>query len=236
MYFYLIFLLFTYQIIHMKQFSTLLIAFLLMSQFSFSQTTESTSTTSTKSSQVTLYNDFYGGYGALSIFYFTGRMNHSSDYPTETNYYSNKKFTEPESAGNFFIGYARSLNKVVSTGIMLGFQNFHYTGKGHYTSNGIDSAISFNADDLLLTGIARVTFCYLNRPFIRMYSGIGIGLTIDFGKVSVNGDQSTERKLWPGGELTLMGLRFGRAFGGFLEFGFGSYGILNAGLSYKFAD
>lgn len=220
----------------MKKISLLLMFLLLISLLSFSQKTESTSTTSTKSSQTSLYNDFYGGYGALSIFYFSGRMNHSSDYPTETNHYSDKKFTEPESAGNFYIGYARSLNRVVSTGIMFGLQNFHYTGKGRYTLNGNDSAISFNANDLLFTGIARVTFCYLNRPFIRMYSGIGIGLTIDFGKATVNGEQTTERKLWPGGELTLMGLRFGRAFGGFLEFGFGSYGILNAGLSYKFSD
>lgn len=218
----------------MKQFSLLLIFFLLMSSFSFSQKTETTSTTSTKSSQATLYNDFYGGYGALSIFYFTGRMNHSSDYPTKTA--PNVKFTEPQSVGTFLIGYSRSLNRVISMGIMFGYQNFHYTGKGRLTLNGNDSVISLIADDRLVTGIARVTFCYLNRPFIRMYSGIGIGLTIDFGRVTVNGEPTSERKLWPGGELTLMGLRFGRAFGGFLEFGFGSYGILNAGLSYKFAD
>jgi len=215
--------------------------FLLISLFSFSQNTETTSTASTKSSQATLYNDFYGGYGALSIFYFTGRMKHSSDYPTESgttssgDYYSNKKFTEPQSAGNFFIGYGRSLNRVVSTGILFGFQNFHYTGTALLKASGTDTA-KFKVDDLLVTGIARVTFCYLNKPFIRMYSGIGIGLTIDFGKVTVNSEQTSERKLWPGGQITLMGLRFGRAFGGFVEFGFGSYGILNAGLSYKFAD
>ena len=117
---------------------------------------------------------------------------------------------------------------------MFGYQNFHYTGKGKLSNNSDTAKIT--ADDRLVTGIARVTFCYLNKPFIRMYSGIGIGLTIDFGKATVNGESTSERKLWPGGELTLMGLRFGRAFGGFLEFGFGSYGILNAGLSYKFAD
>jgi hypothetical protein len=119
---------------------------------------------------------------------------------------------------------------------MFGYQNFHYTGKGHQNYNGNDSLLSLTSDDRLVTGIARVSFCYLNKPFVRMYSGIGIGITIDFGKATVNGVATTERKLWPGGQLTLMGLRFGRAFGGFLEFGFGSYGILNAGLSYKFAD
>jgi hypothetical protein len=216
----------------MKNLFPLLMIFMLMCSVSFSQNAQTTTTTSTKTSQAMLYNEFYAGYGALSIFYFTGRMNHSSDYPTESAHYV--KFTEPQSVGTFFMGYSRSLNRVISTGFMFGYQNFHYTGKGQLSNNS-DTA-NITADDRLVTGIARVTFCYLNRPFIRMYSGIGIGLTIDFGKASVNGEQTSERKLWPGGELTLMGLRFGRAFGGFLEFGFGSYGILNAGLSYKFAD
>jgi hypothetical protein len=220
----------------MKKLFPLLIVFVLMCSFSFSQNTETTAKTSTKTSQATLYNDFYAGYGALSIFYFTGRMAHSGDYPTETNHYSNQKFIEPASAGNFYLGFARSLNKVVSVGFVFGYQNFHYTGSAHMILNGNDSLLRIVSDDRLVTGSARLTFCYLNRPFIRMYSGIGIGLTIDFGKATVNGEPTSERKLWPGGELTLMGLRFGRAFGGFIEFGFGSYGIVNAGLSYKFAD
>lgn len=219
----------------MKNLFPLLMIFMLMCSVSFSQNAETTAKTSTKTSQTTLYNDFYAGYGALSIFYFTGRMAHSSDYPTKT--VSNAKFTEPQSAGNFCIGFARSLNKVVSVGFKFGYQNFHYTGTAHMILNGNNSDTSkIIADDRLVTGIARLTFCYLNRPYIRMYSGIGIGLTIDFGRVTVNGEPTSERKLWPGGELTLMGLRFGRAFGGFVEFGFGSYGIVNAGLSYKFAD
>jgi hypothetical protein len=218
------------------------IVFLLMiCSFSFAQSTETTAKASVKGGQMVLYNDFYAGYGGLSIFYFTGRMNHSSDYPTESGGYSysynyTKTFTEPESAGTFYLGYARSLNRVVSMGFMFGFQNFNYTGKGKLTNNGVDSALVITQDDRLLTGTARVTFCYLNKPSVRMYSGIGIGLTIDFGKAVVNGEKTTERKLWPGGQLTLVGLRFGRALGGFVEFGFGSYGILNAGLSYKFSD
>jgi hypothetical protein len=220
----------------MKKQFPLIMVFVLMCSFSYSQNTETTAKTTGKNSQAILLNDFYGGYGALSIFYFTGRMNHSSDYPTETNHFSNQKFTEPASAGNFYLGFARSLNKVVSVGFVFGYQNFHYTGTAKIVLNGNDSLLRIVSDDRLVTGMARVTFCYLNRPFIRMYSGIGIGLTIDFGKATVNGEPTSERKLWPGGELTLMGLRFGRAFGGFVEFGFGSYGIVNAGLSYKFSD
>jgi hypothetical protein len=224
----------------MKKLFPLLMVLMLMSILAFSQNTE-TSKPPVKNSQASLYNDFYAGYGALSIFYFTGRMKHSSDYPTETGLYtyttsSDKRFTEPQSVGTIYLGFARSLNRVVSVGFMFGYQNFHYTGTAHIITNGNDSVLKIINDDRLVTGTARLTFCYLSKPYVRMYSGIGIGLTIDFGRATVNGEQTTERKLWPGGQLTLMGLRVGRAFGGFLEFGFGSYGIVNAGLSYKFSD
>lgn len=207
--------------------------FLMVLSVSFSslvaQNTPTTESKSTRQSQTDLLNELYIGYGGLSIFYFTGRMAHTNEYPTEV-YYPGAKYTEPASPGNFYLGYNRSLNKVVGVGFMFGYQNFKYT------ETTIDPTVrTIDATDILLTGIARVTFSYLNKPSIRMYSGVGIGLTIDFGKTS--GDvEDSERKLWPGGQLTLMGLRFGRTFGGFVEFGFGSYGIVNAGLSYKFAD
>jgi hypothetical protein len=206
----------------------------------FGQNAGTKETKSTKRSQTELYNDFYAGYGALSIFYFTGRMKHSSGFPTETShydgyYYYSPEYTDPTSPGTIYLGFARSLNRVVSVGFLFGYQDLKYTES--FTKSSTDPTVyQIKADDQLLTGIARVTFCYLNRPTVRMYSGIGIGLTIDFGKANGDVDSKTERKLWPGGQLTLMGLRFGRAFGGFVEFGFGSYGILNAGLSYKFAD
>ncbi len=226
----------------MKKVSLILMVFMLTGLTTFSQKAE-TKNEDSRTSQATLYNDFYGGYGALSIFYFTGRMKHKSEYPTESGgysvdgiNYSNKKFTEPQSVGNFYIGYARSLNRVVSVGFKFGYQEFHYRGTAQHSENGTNAFVPITATDQLISGIAKVTFCYLNASSVRLYSGFGLGLTIDFGKATIDGQEFTERKLWPGGELTLMGLRFGRTFGGFLEFGFGSYGILNAGLSYKFAD
>jgi hypothetical protein len=104
----------------------------------------------------------------------------------------------------------------------------------YQSDNTTPEAITVNNN--LIMGIARVTFNYVNKPVIRMYSGIGIGLTINLSSVKLNGQTDHDRKLLPGGQLTLMGLRFGRAFGGFVEFGFGTYGIVNAGLSYKFKD
>lgn len=195
------------------------------------------------SGQNLLFNDLYAGYGAGSIFYFTGRMLHSDDYTTyfsTNNNVHNIVYGSPTSFGTIFLGYSRNLNRVVSMGFMFGIQNFTYTGKGTSTSTGQTQQTSHTIEnnDLLLSGIARFLFAYVNKPVIRMYSGIGIGITVDFGKETLDGgpDYFSERKLWPAGQLTLMGIRFGKAFGGFFEFGFGSYGIVNAGLSYKFSD
>lgn len=179
-----------------------------------------------KQGQTVLFNDLYLGYGAGGLFYWTGRMSHSNDYPSETG---PQTFTEPSSAGNVFMGYSRTLNRVASVGFLFGFQEFTYTGTG-------PQAVHTDYSDVLLSGLARITFCYLNKPAIRMYSGVGVGITVNFGKATQTDKEFTDRKIWPGGQMTLMGLRFGRAFGGFFEFGFGTIGIVNAGLSYKFSD
>lgn len=208
----------------MKQLTLIVVFAILTASLSFAQ---ENNTRTKKPSQALMQNDFQGGYGGLSIFYFTGRMAHKDAFPTEQS----GTYTEPKSAGTFFLAYARQINSVVSTGLLFGVQNFAYTGEQSHPQSTV------SANDLLLSGIGRVTFSYVNRPAVRIYSGIGIGVTLDFGRATVyGGKEFTERKIWPAGQLTFMGVRFGREFGGFLEFGMGSYGVINAGLSYRFAD
>jgi hypothetical protein len=211
----------------MKKLIPLLVVFIMSSTMSFSQT-DLTTTNKTTTSPSVLSNDFYLGYGGLSIFYFSGQLVKSFNLGYTVN-----NFTDPSSPGCIYIAYERSLNKVVSTGFMFGYQDFNSTGTSTDRSSTL---IPVTVDDRLLMGIARFTFSYVNKPVIHMYSGVGIGITMDFATEKANGQSSSDRKLFPAGQLTLMGLRFGRAFGGFIEFGFGTYGILNAGLSYKFAD
>jgi len=229
LYLYSDFLLLTYQIVHMKKIFPLLMAFSLMSTLLFSQTDLTTPVTDTKTAQPTLTNDFYLGYGGLSVFYFSGQL--VTSFSLE---YSSNNLSDPSSPGCIFFGYSRILNKVISTGFMFGYQDFQSTGIS--TNNESSSNIPVTVDDRLLMGIAKINFTYVSKPAIHMYSGVGIGITMDFATEKANGESSSDRKLFPGGQLTLMGLRFGRAFGGFIEFGVGTYGILNAGLSYRFAD
>jgi hypothetical protein len=39
-----------------------------------------------------------------------------------------------------------------------------------------------------------------------MYSGIGLGITMDFATEKINGESSTDRKLFPAGQLTSDGI------------------------------
>ena len=173
------------------------------------------------------YNDFFFGYGILSFFYSTGHFTH---YNSLVDY---SKLSVPRSAGTFFIGYSRSFTRVVSLGLLLGYQSFLMTGSRNKSSSGTDSVKVY---DRLITGIGRFTFCFVKKPIIQLYSGIGVGLTVDVAKIYIPEKQPSEHKLFWAGQITLLGLRFGRAFGGFLELGYGSLGIVNAGLSYKFKD
>jgi hypothetical protein len=156
----------------------------------------------------------YIGYGVPSFFYFTGNFSHFTGLVKFIN------LSDPRSAGNIFIGYSRSISRVVSAGLIVGYQHSQMTaGRNRYP----------------FTGVARFTFCYYMKPLIQLYSRVGIGITMDFG-TNLKTGKNNDLQLQPACEINLLGLRFGRALGGFIEAGFGSYGILNAGLSYKFAD
>jgi hypothetical protein len=191
---------------------------------------------SQKTGQDELNNEFYAGYGAGSIYYFTNNIHHK-DYPDYYhdyyNYYYNEYESDPQSAGAFFLGYQRKINKVISVGFQFAFMNLHHTAQ--YYNSDLDSTVGpYKFTDNLLSGISKINFTYLQLPILQMYSGISIGISVDFGSAEIEGTKYTDKKLYPAGQITLMGLRVGRAFGGFAEFGFGSNGIINVGLNYKF--
>jgi hypothetical protein len=69
----------------------------------------------------------------------------------------------------------------------------------------------------------------MNRPGFQLYSSLGFGVT------SVYIPQS-QVKSWNYLNLhgSLLGMRFGGQFGGFVEFGYGYKGIVNAGIAMQF--
>ena len=172
-----------------------------------------------KTNQADLYNNFYLSCGIGSIYYFI----------------DNEGATANTTSGTFLLGYSRSLNKVVTVGFQLTYTNF---GRSQQQYSYPDYSYKYDVNDNLWQGLATLHVHYLNRSSFSMYSGFGMGVTMDmYTKTNTSTNNYTKgQKLFPATQLTLLGFRVGRAFSFFGEFGVGTNSIINAGISYKFGD
>ena len=179
-------------------------------------------------------NELYLGYGAGSLYYFTGPIDHSYDYYP---YYYSTDDQLPTSAGTIFLGYNRSVSKVVSVGFVVSYMHLNQQLDYSSVQYGYDTTGYYGEiNDNLITGMTRVIFNYMRKPVLTLYSGASIGATVDLSNSTINGRKDSERKLKPAGQLTLFGLRAGKALSGFFEFGVGTNGIVTAGISYRMKD
>lgn len=183
---------------------------------------------SQKTDQSELTNEVFAGYGAATIYYFTNPVHHN--YDDSYNFYP--QYTgDPSSAGTFFAGYNRALTRVFNMGIVFSYMQFQTP----VSSSSYDVTYAGTSYDNLMSMIARLKFAYVNKGAIQVYSGVAIGITVDLNKTTLNGGQEyRDKNLRPAGEIILMGIRGGRKLGGFVEFGFGTNGIVTGGVSYKF--
>lgn len=173
-----------------------------------------------KTDQSDVYNDFYISIGTGTVFYFIENNNMGAN----------------SMSGTFLAGFCRSINKVIAVGFQVSYTKIDRSQTDQdYQSPA--SNTNYQIDNLW-QGLANVRFRYLNKPAFCMYSGIGIGVTMDYYYKSNNYNSTTSKgqKLLPAAQLTLLGFRVGRALSLFGEFGIGTNSILNAGISYKFGE
>jgi hypothetical protein len=171
--------------------------------------------------QSDLTNDIYVSYGTGTVFYFI----------------ENDGFTANSLSGTFLIGFARSINKVIAVGFQLSYTNIGRTETPYSYSYPYPTGYHNEMTDNLWQGIANIRFRYINSPSFCMYSGVGMGVTMDYWNKSFESGETTKgQELLPAGQLTLLGFRVGHAFSFFGEFGIGTNSIINAGFSYKFTD
>ena len=186
---------------------------------SFSQNKEAAVPTG-KADQSELYNNFYLSYGIGSLFY----------------YIENHGLTANSTSGNILLGYSRSLNKVVA----VGFQVMYSQVDREATQSELYYPSYYSqekATDHLWQGLASLRFQYLNRKAFCMYSGFGMGVTMNsYTQTDSYGIEKKGQQLLPAAQLTLLGFRIGRAVSFFGEFGIGTSSILSGGISYKFGD
>ena len=197
----------------MKNFLIFIFCLLFMAGTSFAQTTGSTVT---HKNQYDVLNDDYVAYGFGSVYYYINQNNNA-----------NWSFT---TAGSFIAGYTRSLNRVIGVGFQVCYTPMSATY--NLSSAGVQSK-NYN----YVQGLARVKFQYLNKPTFGMFSGVAIGVTMNYySETSSNGKTTNRQDLLPAGQLTLLGFRVGRSASFIGEFGIGTLSILNVGFSYKFGN
>jgi hypothetical protein len=162
-----------------------------------------------KNDQAGLVNDIYISYGLGSLYYISNSSSSTENYRT---------------SGAVQLGFARSLGKVIAVGFQAGYMSItHSQSTTNYYEN-------------YWQGMANVRFRYYNRPSFCMYSGVAVGIAVDYYRQTKSTGETTMQKYYPAGQFTLLGFRVGRAFSFYGEFGIGTNAIINMGFSYKFGD
>lgn len=80
---------------------------------------------------------------------------------------------------------------------------------------------------------ARLDFRYVNRESVQMYSGICLGPSYIFDQ-SRDASAEDQSGFFVSYQLNFFGIRFGKEWAGYAEFGFGRNGLLSLGMSKHF--
>lgn len=103
------------------------------------------------------------------------------------------------------------------------FQNMIYAPTGK-----VDGKLRHHHISLMPT----LRFTYLNRPWIRLYSGISTGVKINVFRDFLDESNFVEPVLAL--QVTPLGVSVGRTLFGFVELGLGTAGAINFGVGYRF--
>ncbi|MFI5134262.1 MAG: hypothetical protein ACHQD9_00285 [Chitinophagales bacterium] len=89
--------------------------------------------------------------------------------------------------------------------------------------------------DQYSTLMAGVNYHWFIHPTVELYSGVQIGGSYVHSKQTyTTGDNATNNSFAFAFQVTPIGVRFGKAFGGFTELGIGYKGLICAGVDYRF--
>jgi len=111
-----------------------------------------------------------------------------------------------------------------------------YTAYNTQFINSNNNSILHSSTNKFYSILAKFDFYYLTNEWAQLYSGLGIGVTSGTSSLKYSDQAQTQNyeKTFPAAQITFFSLRVGKQIGGYFEFGFGTNGILNLGLSYKF--
>lgn len=160
-------------------------------------------------------------------------------------------------------GWGENINTSESMGQFVDFVNY-YPSNDHYYTFNLDYGywakewLSVGGNVTWVMGVCNVyengthkrvdrlrqdfvsvmptfRFAWLRRGVVQMYSSIGLGLGVERYRASYAGSDKVYRtNYYCAFDLKFLGLSVGRKWFGFMELGYGSRGIINAGFGYRF--
>jgi len=178
-----------------------------------------------------LYNEIGVSTGPISLFggfivgtadFFGGLGNSLSHRPFKTNYY-----------GLYDIHYYRQITHWCQVGIkvtMEGSRTTNYTDTLRTSISSIDRNIFF-------TVMPSVRFTYFNRPWVRLYSGVDLGVGYFFSHKQDYAKEENEDKgnnFIPAFNVTAFGVNVGKRFYGLCELNVGFDAYVKFGIGARF--
>ncbi len=136
--------------------------------------------------------------------------------------------------------YFGSYRYFITNGVAIGFSAGTQTTSGTDTCNCLVPGTQpgkgplYDFKTTTVTVAAELTWVLFSKNSFQAYEGVAAGVSY-YNERDSYADKTTS--LLSGykfnGQLTLAGIRFGRALGGFVELGFGYKGLINGGISYQ---
>lgn len=164
------------------------------------------------------------GYGAVAPFYQFKQHDPLNSNTIDYYYRGNETMS-----GVAFAEYSYRVLSWLEVGANLSYINF----SRQYFDRVTDQNIGHQA--LNTIGLAaQVRFSYLNRPVVRLYSGLALGVAIGFEQMKIGQKIQNTAQVYFNGGVTLFGITVGRRLYGFAELSIGTMGMANFGIGYRF--
>lgn len=123
--------------------------------------------------------------------------------------------------------YNRFLKKWVSVGVSLSLNPIS-------TLITTKSGINLTWNYYLVNVLPKVTFYYVNKGILSLYSGVEIGAALILWKDRQGSKTTYDNGFSAAFHLNAFGMRVGKQIGAYMEWGYGFRGAVNFGISGKF--
>lgn len=154
----------------------------------------------------------------LSLPYFINKIDRTRIYESPTY-----------ATGAFTLSYDYRFKRWFDLGVALG-----YYGEFGSTYSNVDNSKIGNNSSQYISIMPVVRFTWLNRPWVRMYSSLGVGMVVKTGSTYSGLKQYRFNETGWCAQFSPFGISVGRALFGYAEVGVGMHGALIVGIGYKF--